>query len=563
MRFATRSFLLSFGPFALLLLGSFTAVQILVQHAVRDQLVASLRQTHESIARMQSKNDARDSRLLRILGENSTLKAGLQLLLAAPSSREARSTVEDQLREMTETLGFDFLMISDPGGKPLAGVFRVANQLAPIDFSRTHAPLRGLLTLGESAYQIGSTSIDQGEENLGTLSIGERLDFSGFSTPVVLEHHGEAVESTLPGVSRAEIQSSLRACGQSSDCEVRLRGDTYVSASMNSLSFGEGYSIRTFQNLDVANRPVQNALHAVFLVAGVGAILAALIMSAVSSRSIVKPIAALVDRLRESEKTGVLPEFRALATSIQEIGELTESFNQAGAAIREGRRTLQRAYVEFVGSLASALDARDPYTAGHSRRVSEYSLAIGRQLGLDAEQLDELRIGALLHDIGKIGIPDKVLQKPGALTNEEFALLRQHPTIGRRILEGVKGFHPYLPVVELHHENWNGKGYPRGLERTDTPLQARIVKIADAYDAMTSDRPYRPGMSDEEAVRRLEEASGTEFDPVIVKAFVASGVHAEHAPDESRSLRNLSSAIEIASGQTAPKEGIPSGEPSK
>jgi HD-GYP domain-containing protein (c-di-GMP phosphodiesterase class II) len=114
-----------------------------------------------------------------------------------------------------------------------------------------------------------------------------------------------------------------------------------------------------------------------------------------------------------------------------------------------------------------------------------------------------------------------------------------------------------------HHENWNGKGYPRGLERTETPLQARIVKIADAYDAMTSDRPYRPGMSDEEAVRRLEEASGTEFDQVIVKAFVASGVHAEHAPDESRSLRNLGSAVEIASGETAPKEAVPSGEQAK
>jgi HD-GYP domain-containing protein (c-di-GMP phosphodiesterase class II) len=236
---------------------------------------------------------------------------------------------------------------------------------------------------------------------------------------------------------------------------------------------------------------------------------------------------------------------------------LTDSFNHAGAAIREARDTLQHAYVEFVGSLASALDARDPYTAGHSRRVSEYSLAIGRQLGLDADQLDELRIGALLHDIGKIGIPDKVLQKVGALTNEEFALLRQHPTIGRRILEGVKGFHPYLPVVELHHENWNGKGYPLGLERETTPLQARIVKIADAYDAMTSDRPYRPGMSDAEAVRRLEAASGTEFDPAIVKAFIESGVHAEEQPNQSRSLRNLGIAVEIDSPESVRSEQLP------
>lgn len=387
--------------------------------------------------------------------------------------------------------------------------------------------------------------------------MGERLDFSGFSTPVALEHNGEPVESTLPGISLAEVQAGLKGCGKTAECEVPLRGDTYLSASMKSLSFGDGYSIRTFQNLDAADRPVRNILRTVFLLAGVGALLAAVILSALSSRSIVEPIRAVVERLRESEKTGVLPEFRALATSIQEIGELTESFNHAGAAIREGRRTLQHAYVEFVGSLASALDARDPYTAGHSRRVSDYSLAIGRQLSLTSEQLDELRIGALLHDIGKIGIPDKILQKVDALTKEEFALLRQHPTIGRRILEGVKGFHPYLPVVELHHENWNGKGYPLGLEEDTTPLQARIVKLADAYDAMTSDRPYRPGMSDAEAVRRLEEASGTEFDPVIVKAFVATGVHAEQEPDELRSLRTLGAAVESDSPQTLTAKELP------
>ena len=173
--------------------------------------------------------------------------------------------------------------------------------------------------------------------------------------------------------------------------------------------------------------------------------------------------------------------------------------------------------------------------------------------------MDELRIGALLHDIGKIGVRDTILQKVGALTNEEFALLRQHPTIGRRILEGVKGFHPYLPVVELHHENWNGKGYPLGLEGEKTPLEARIVKVADAYDAMTSDRPYRRGMSDAEAIRRLEDAVGTEFDGAIVKAFIASGgAHArEEESNELRSLRNLEAAVERDARQAVPAEDLP------
>jgi len=198
-----------------------------------------------------------------------------------------------------------------------------------------------------------------------------------------------------------------------------------------------------------------------------------------------------------------------------------ESFNRAAAVIHDGEENLHRAYVEFVESLANALDARDGYTAGHSRRVSEGSCAVAAALDVTPHQLEEIRVAALLHDIGKIGIGDIVLQKPGKLTIEEFALIKQHPTIGRRILEGVRGFHAYLPVVELHHENWDGTGYPRGLAEEAVPLFARIVHVVDAYDAMTSDRPYRPGMTHDQTVKILEKFAGSQFDPVVVRVFVA------------------------------------------
>ena len=520
MRFGTRTFLLSFVPFAVLLLGSFWAIQKLVALTVRSGLRSSLRQTHDSIARVRSKSELQNSRFLRVLGENATLKAGMQLLLAEPKNGAARLTVEDQLRDICNALGFDFLLISSPDGAALAGVMRVGDQLAAMDIARIRPPQRGFMTVGDRAYQVVSTPIDQGDENIGVLSIGDRFDFSEFSTPAVLVHEGKVLKSSVPGVAVEEVESQLAKCKEQAECDVRLAGETYISLPMESIYFGPGYVLRSLQNVDSASRPLQAILRNVFLVAGVGALLAAGILSVLSARSIGRPIAAVVAHLRESEKTGLLPEFTATPVPVQEIRELTENFNRVAAAIREARDRLQRAYVEFVGSLASALDARDPYTAGHSGRVSEYSCAIGGLMNLTEPEIEDLRMGALLHDIGKIGISDTVLQKPGGLSKEEAALLQQHPAIGRRILEGVRGFQPYLPVVELHHENWNGTGYPRGLRGDATPVAARIDQGGRRLRCDDHGPPLSPRQkATEEAIQVLEQYAGTQFDAAIVTAF--------------------------------------------
>jgi len=537
MRFATRTFLWSFIPFVILLLGSFWAIQKLVEHTVRDGLRSSLRQTHASVARVRANSELQNSRFLKILGEDASLKAGLQLLLAAPKSGDARRTVEDQLREICEKLGFDFLLVSSPDGAALAGVMRVGEQLVGMDIARLRPPQQGFTTVGERSYQVVSTPIDQGDENIGILSVGEPFDFSNFTTPAVLAHRGKVLKSSIPGVPLEEVETALKPCRERAECEVRLRGETYISLPMDSISFGEGYVLRSLQSIDAASGPVQSILRNVFGLAGLGALLATAIVSILSAQSIVRPIRGVVAHLKESESTGLLPEFRARPEHIQEIRDLAESFNRAAAAIREARANLHRAYVEFVGSLASALDARDRYTAGHSRRVSELSCAIGRSMNLAPQELDAVRIGALLHDIGKIGIVDGVLQKPGKLTSEEFALIQQHPTIGRRILEGVNGFQDYLPIVELHHENWNGTGYPWGLRGEATPLCARIVHVADAYDAMTSDRPYRRGMTLEQAIRVLRQYAGTQFDPAIVPVFASLMAFTQEPPSATANAR--------------------------
>ncbi|MEX2260420.1 MAG: HD-GYP domain-containing protein [Bryobacteraceae bacterium] len=557
MRFATRTFLWSFIPFAFLLMGSFWAIQKLVVSTVRDGLRSSLREKQVSIARVRSKSEIQNSRFLRMVGESAFLKAGLQLLLAEPDSGEARLTVEDQLREICNTLGFDFLLMSNPRGAPLAGVIRVGEQLVAMDIARVQPPQRGFFSTGERTYQVTSVPMNQGEENIGILSVGERFDFSEFNTPAVLARNGKVLESNIPGIPLKEVESALAGCKEQTECELRLRDETYLSLPMESIYFGDGYLLRSLQSVDSASGPVQSILRNVFLIAGIGALLAALILSVLSSRSIVKPIAGVVAHLRESERTGVLPEFQARLAPIQEIGELTESFNRAATAIREGRENLHLAYMEFVGSLASALDARDRYTAGHSRRVSELSCAIAEAMQFAETEVEEIRMGALLHDIGKIGIADDVLQKPGKLTSEEFALVQQHPTIGRKILEGVHGFHACLPIVELHHENWDGSGYPWGLPGEATPRAARIVHVADAYDAMTSDRPYRRGMSHEEAVRALKQCAGTQLDPAIVPVLARlTPIHEDKRtlppPSHEPELQSMVRLAEAVNGDRAP-----------
>ncbi|MBV9398993.1 MAG: HD-GYP domain-containing protein [Bryobacterales bacterium] len=513
----------SFLPFAILLTGSFWFVQRVVVSSVRDQFRASARETQVSMAKMRRSAEQRNTRVLRIVVENPALKNGLQLLLSRRGDDEARRTVEDQLEEMGAELGFDYLVVSDTKGQPLAGMICGSGIPTALDPKIVEPARRGFFTVGGKNYEASVLPIEQGNEVLGTLTVGEPFNLASLPTPAILLEHGKVVESSAAGLSVAEIESGIQNCGGAAECELRLHKTTYSSFRIGEAERTGGYELRSIQNLDNAARPVQARLQMFFLVSGILALTGAFCLSSVSTRSIVHPIARVVARLRNSEKTGQALDFRGSdlgATNIQEIRELTEAFNRAGAAIREGQERLSEAVVEFIESLANALDARDPYTAGHSRRVSQYACAIARSMQLPPKQIEEIRVGALLHDIGKIGIADNILQKPGKLSEEENRAIQEHPTIGRKILESVQGFQPYLPIVELHHENWDGTGYPRGLRHEDTPLAARIVKIADAYDAMTSDRPYRRGMRHEEALAVIARFSGTQMDPGVVDVFL-------------------------------------------
>ncbi len=180
---------------------------------------------------------------------------------------------------------------------------------------------------------------------------------------------------------------------------------------------------------------------------------------------------------------------------------------------------LEGAYRTTLKALTAALETRDHETHGHSERVVNFSLRLGREMGLDDEQMRSLEFGSLLHDIGKIGVPDAILRKPARLTEEEWLKMRQHPLHGSAILKGIGFLEGAARVVAQHHEKWDGGGYPLGLRREEIDLNARIFAVADAFDAMTSDRVYRRGRSYEEAVQELARCAGTHFDPRVVEAF--------------------------------------------
>ena len=188
------------------------------------------------------------------------------------------------------------------------------------------------------------------------------------------------------------------------------------------------------------------------------------------------------------------------------------------------------------------LDLKDLNTGVHSTRLAEWGMRVGQELGLEEAELQNLEVAALLHDIGKVGIPDAILRKPGRLEPEEYALMKKHPEYGWAVLRMLPGFERAALDILHHHESFDGKGYPAGLKNTEIPVVSRIVCVIDAFDAMVSSRPYRKGLPYQEAVRRLTEASGTQFDPVVVQSFL-SFAEAEMSPVFAAAGTSVSSAL--------------------
>jgi HD-GYP domain-containing protein (c-di-GMP phosphodiesterase class II) len=251
----------------------------------------------------------------------------------------------------------------------------------------------------------------------------------------------------------------------------------------------------------------------------------AMLVGSIAARTLTAPIMRL-DAAAGRVAAGDFST-RVETRNMTEIGTLGESFNTMTDKLEEHIARLAKAAQEnrelFVGTvkaLSAAIDGKDKYTRGHSERVARISVAIGKQMGMPADELETLRISALLHDVGKIAIDDNILKKPAALTDEEFAIMKTHPQKGYKIMSQIPAMKEFLPGMYMHHEMVNGQGYPQGLTDKEIPLQAKIVSVADTFDAMTIDRPYQKGMLLPEALEKIKSMVGTRYDGGVVSALI-------------------------------------------
>ena len=208
-----------------------------------------------------------------------------------------------------------------------------------------------------------------------------------------------------------------------------------------------------------------------------------------------------------------------IESGIKSVAQMQE-IQRINAELSDTYEKLEKAYMESIQTVRYTVEAKDTYTRGHSDRVAEYSVLIGEKLGLGEEDIRRLRIGGLFHDVGKIGVPDNILQKNGKLSDDEYSEIKNHPTIGAHILSSASIFQDIIPIVKHHHERYDGHGYPGMLKGEDIPYLARITAIADSFDAMVSRRVYRESLSTETAISEIENNKGTQFDPNIADAFL-------------------------------------------
>ncbi len=519
-----------FVTVTLLLVAVFVFVTVSVRDQVRQSVAASLESGQRIFAAIESRRQRELQMQAATLAENPTLKATIDTFAAeSQTSSEAQrslwlNTIGNELDKVAARVDSDALVLADAHQITLAAAGRLADRWPrgrPIAFSGGKAGDIGVGRAGGLLFRVVSVPLLLADVPIGTLYLATNLDqryadelaaLAGARTAIVSD--GLLVASTLPAATAHEFEAAP---------ESRLQAGTVVldrqSYAFRRLVQVGPTSFYALGSIDESSSAATATAIRNLLVIAAGAAVIALIASFWLASMLTGPVGRLSASLLAANKSHDMKLQLPLTGSSRELDALTTTFNELMASVATAEEQTQAAYTGSIRALATALDARDPYTAGHSERVSVLSVAIARALALPADEIEVIRLGALLHDIGKIGVPDAVLMKAGALTDAEFDVIKQHPGAGARILRSVPFLVAHIPIVELHHERPDGRGYPHGLRGDEIPMPARIVHVADAYDAITSKRAYRGARPSGEALREIWRFAGTEFHAEVVGAL--------------------------------------------
>jgi HD-GYP domain-containing protein (c-di-GMP phosphodiesterase class II) len=532
-RFVARTTIATLVMVALVLTAVFVSVAINVRERVRSSVTDKLDAGQRMLFALEQRRAREMAVQVAMLAENPTLKAALDTYQSerdpagAAFRREMLATIERELDKLADRIDPDVVAVTDQAGRVLAAAGRRAVEWPLNNVVRPTVDDEGnaYVAMTSGVFQFASAPVALQENWIGTLQIAKALDaryaqelssLSGAAT-LVISNQSVSAATIDPAIAEA-ITKQLRLGPPAGPTLTANR----VEYAVKLLCQRGDAAVYAVDSIGASTRvPMQQALRAVLFIA-VGSFICAAIGSVWIARTVSRPIHKLSAALSEMTSSRNFDHPMPLTGVTRELDQLTDAFNSMMRSVVRAEAETESAYVGAIRALALALDARDPYTAGHSERVSALSVAVGRQMRLPDGQLEVLRLGALLHDIGKIGISDAVLRKPGPLTQEEFEMIQEHPAVGGRILRSVPFLAPHLPIVELHHERPDGQGYPFRLRADEIPILARIVHVADAFDAITSARAYRPARGSADALRELWKHAGTQFDAEVVHALAAA-----------------------------------------
>ena len=464
------------------------------------------------------------------LAENPTLKAAVDTYYAERANGFAvdqlLSTIEIELAKLQQIMAVPALSVTDVRGVILASAGPrkgdwPGGERVRLSVEENGVPVETIVARNGRQYATTAVPLTLGLDVIGVFFLATPLD-DAYAVELGREARADIAilvdGRVIAGSTPATLRKALEGVALPLNGTVTLAGEEFVVQRLSAIDSASVYALGS---VSAAARTAMSETGWVLLLAGAGALLLAVGGSWWLARTVAGPIDSLTGSLARMAKARDFDQPLPRSGGSRELDTLAATFDELRSAVSLAEAESEAAYLGVIGALAAALDARDPYTAGHSQRVADLSVSIGRQMQLSDPELESLRLGALLHDIGKIGVSDAILRKPSRLTPEEFEQIKLHPTLGARILKPLRFLDAQLAVVELHHERPDGRGYPHGLKGDEIPLFARIVHVADAFDAMTSARAYRGALPVAAAVAELWRLIGADFDANAVRAMAA------------------------------------------